>query len=135
MSYERWNISPELEIKMRDVARQLRQEATPTEAILWEKLRAKQLGYKFKRQAPIGPFIVDFLCADARLVVEVDGPIHAMQQEADHDRQSLIETLGIRFIRVSTDDVENHLFEVVDRIRICLNEQPAISSPHQQNLD
>ncbi len=62
MDYERWEISPELEVKMRDVARQLRREPTPTEAILWEKLRRKQLGYKFCRQVPIGPSVVDFLC-------------------------------------------------------------------------
>ena len=121
MSYERWNISPELEIKMRDVARQLRREPTPTEAVLWEKLRRKQLGYKFRRQVPIGPFVVDFLCAEAHLVVEVDGSIHETQQQADQDRQALLETLGLRFVRVSTDDVINYLPTAVEKIRVALH--------------
>src|SRR5260221_14579793 len=98
---------------MRDVARQLRQEPTPTEAILWQKLRRQQLGYKFRRQAPIGPFVVDFLCTAARLVVEVDGPIHASQQQVDHERQVLLGGLGLRFVRVSSQDVEYRLSEVV----------------------
>src|SRR4051794_2669253 len=89
VSYERLDIPPDLERKMRDVARQLRRMPTPTEALLWEKLRRNQLGYKFRRQFPIGPFIVDFICLARRLVVEVDGPIHDSQQVADQQRQVL----------------------------------------------
>src|SRR5215468_7479525 len=121
MSYERWDISAELELKMRDVARQLRREPTPTEAILWEKLRRKQLGVKFRRQMPIGPFVVDFLCAEARLIIEVDGPIHDKQVQADRERQALLESLGLRFLRFSTEDVEARLPEVVTKIRAALN--------------
>ena len=128
MEYERWDISPELELKMRDVARRLRKEPTPTEAILWEKLRRRQLGQKFRRQVAIGPFVVDFFCATAWLVVEVDGPIHASQQQADRERQTLLETLGLRFIRISADDVEHHLTDVVDIIRAVLAESSAGSS-------
>ena len=125
--YVRWDISPELERKMRDVARHLRHEPTPTEAILWEKLRRKQLGAKFRRQVPIGPFVVDFLCVTARLVVEVDGPIHDSQQQADQERQTLLETLGLRFIRVTTDDVEHWLSAVVEKICIALAEKARLS--------
>ncbi len=121
MDYERWVISPELELKMRDVARQLRQEPTPTEALLWAKLRREQLGHKFRRQVPIGPFVVDFLCATAQLVIEVDGPIHVSQQRADQERQTLLESLGLRFIRISTHDVEYRLSEVIDKIYVILN--------------
>src|SRR5689334_456207 len=115
MAYERWEISPELERKMRDVARELRRESTPTEDILWQKLRDRQLGYKFRRQVPIGAFVVDFLCAEADLVVEVDGPIHALQQKADQERQNILESLGLSFLRFSTEDVEQHLDKVIDR--------------------
>ena len=121
MAYERWEISPDLERKMRDVARQLRQRGTPTEQVLWEKLRGRQLGYKFRRQAPIGPFVVDFLCAEALLVVEVDGPIHAAQKQADQARQDLLKTLGLRFLRFSTEDVTDRITEVVEKIRETLN--------------
>ena len=129
MSYERWDISPELELKMRDVARRLRREPTPTEAILWEKLRRKQLGQKFRRQVAIGPFVVDFLCTTASLVIEVDGPIHELQRQADQERQALLETLGLRFIRVSTDDVEHRLAEVVTKIQAVLAERNVSFSP------
>jgi adenine-specific DNA-methyltransferase len=121
MAHERWKISPELEHKMRDVARQLRQKSTPTENALWEKLRARQLGYKFRRQAPIGPFVVDFLCTEVQLVIEVDGPVHDAQQQADQERQALLESLGLRFLRFSTDDVTNSIAKVVDAIRKTLN--------------
>jgi very-short-patch-repair endonuclease len=120
MSYERWEITPELELKMLDVACRLRHDQTKTEATLWEKLRRNQLGYKFRRQVPIGPFVVDFLCAAADLVIEVDGPIHASQQSADIERQALLETLGLCFIRVSTEDVEYRLPEVITKIRAAL---------------
>ena len=120
MTHERWQISLELERKMRDVARQLRQTSTPTEQILWEKLRDRQLGYKFRRQVPIGPFVVDFLCAEVRLVIEVDGPIHASQQQADQDRQALLETLGLHFLRFSTEDVSHRMPEVLAKIRTAL---------------
>ena len=105
---------------MRDVARRLRFESTPTEAILWQQLRRRPLKYKFRRQAPIGPFVVDFLCAAARLVVEVDGPIHLSQQQADQEREALLETLGLRFVRVSSEDVTNRLPEVMAKIRTVL---------------
>ena len=129
MDYERWGISPELELKMRDVARRLRKEPTSTEAILWERLRRRQLGQKFRRQVAIGPFVVDFLCTTAHLVVEVDGPIHASQQQADQERQALLETLGLQFIRIPTDDIEHHLAEVVDKIRAALNESNSSRFP------
>ena len=120
MNYERWAITPELELKMRDVARQLRREPTPTETLLWQKLRREQLGHKFRRQAPVGPFVVDFLCAKARLVIEVDGPIHSSQQRADQERQTLLESLGLRVVRFSTLEVENRLSDVVDKISTIL---------------
>ena len=124
MSYERWVITPELEMKMRDVARKLRKKPTSTEALLWQKLRREQLGYKFRRQSPIGPFVVDFLCVSARLIVEVDGLIHDFQKQADQEQQSLLESIGLRFIRFSAQDVESRIELVVDKICAILNNQP-----------
>ena len=124
MSYERWVISPELELKMRDVARQFRREPTPTEALLWEKLRREQLGHKFRLQVPIGPFVVDFLCAASQLIIEVDGPIHDFQQQAEIDLQFLLESLGLRFLRFSTYDVEHHIIGVIEKISAFLESNP-----------
>jgi len=123
---ERIEISPELERRMTDVARQLRQEATPSEDVLWQVLRNRQLdGFKFRRQQPIGPFVLDFFCAEARLAVEVDGPIHETQREADTMRQEMLESVGIHFIRVVANDVMNSLDTVLSQIRAALLPPPS----------
>jgi very-short-patch-repair endonuclease len=57
------------------------------------------------------------------LVIEVDGPIHTSQVKADHERQTLLESLGLRFVRFSAEEVETHLPEVVNQIRAALNER------------
>lgn len=65
-------------------ARNLRQNSTDVERVLWQQLRNRQLsGYKFKRQVPIGFYIVDFLCSSTKLIVELDGGQHAEQQDYD----------------------------------------------------
>ncbi len=124
MSQERWKILPELKAKMHDLAAELRKEHTRSEEILWQALRRKQLkGRKFRRQNPIGAFVVDFYCSEERLVVEVDGGIHETQVEADRLWQEIIEALGIRFVRVSAEEVENNLPIVLNKIRSAFREQ------------
>jgi very-short-patch-repair endonuclease len=118
MSYERWHVPPELKQKMHELASELRKEHTPSEEILWQALRNRKLnGRKFKRQNPIGAFVVDFLCAEEMLVVEVDGKIHESQREADALRQEIIESRGLRFVRVTAEQVESDLPEVLNVIR------------------
>jgi len=102
-------------------ARELRRLPTPSEALLWPALRAKAIGgVRFRRQQNIGTFVVDFYAATARLVVEVDGPVHESQRQADRERQDLLESLGLRFLRVSSEDVERDLDSVLDRIKEAL---------------
>ena len=116
--FDRWEISDVLRVRMVEVARGFRKEATASEAILWQALRGKQLdGRKFRRQQPIGPFVVDFYCAAERVIVEVDGPIHEDQRVADQERQRLLETLGLRFVRVAAADVETSLQTVLSTLR------------------
>jgi len=68
-------------------ARKLRKEATEAEIRLWSKLRRKQLeGFRFRRQQPIGPYVVDFFCPQARLIVEVDGGQHSDREAYDAER-------------------------------------------------
>ena len=115
---EKWDIPPGLKRRMHGVARDLRQHATPAETILWQAIRNRQLdGRKFRRQVPIGAYVVDFHCASERLVIEVDGPIHESLQEADQLRQELIEALGIRFVRLRNEEVEADLPSALDKIR------------------
>ena len=104
-------------LEMIHTARDLRRRSTPSEGILWPALRGRKLaGIRFRRQHPIGPFVVDFFAAKHSLVVEIDGSIHDTQVEADADRQALIESAGYRFVRVHSEDVETKLAEVLARI-------------------
>jgi very-short-patch-repair endonuclease len=114
---DRWLVTFDLKHAMTESARELRSRSTKSEALLWRALRGKQLGVKFRRQQPIGNFIVDFYCSDARLVVEIDGAVHEAQQKADAERQALLESLGLRVVRCSAEAVERDLSEVVEAIR------------------
>jgi very-short-patch-repair endonuclease len=103
-------------------ARHLRKRMTPAEELLWQQLRGNQLdGWHFRRQHPVGRFIVDFFCAKAKLVVEVDGPIHKQQRAYDKERTELLETeRGYHVIRFTNDEVLNDIESVLQRIREAL---------------
>ena len=99
-------------------ARELRQEMTPAETMLWERLRDRRLGgYKFWRQKAIGPFIVDFYCAENRLVVEIDGSVHDLQVEQDEARTKQLADFGYQVIRFRNTQVIEDLDEVLSTIR------------------
>jgi len=94
--------------KMIDRARELRRAATSPEQILWSVLRGRRLGgLKFRRQEPIGPYIVDFCCREHRLVVELDGMSHEDKFEYDRRRQEWLEQEGYRVIRLANADVND----------------------------
>jgi very-short-patch-repair endonuclease len=91
--------------KLKQISRDLRKNSTLSEVLLWNKLKVrKMLGYQFMRQKPIGNYIVDFFCSKLKLVIEIDGDSHIGKEEADKERQSKIEKLGITFLRF--DDIE-----------------------------
>jgi very-short-patch-repair endonuclease len=99
-------------------ARELRREMTPAEKILWAQLRNRDLaGFKFRRQHPLERFIVDFYCAACRLIVEIDGDIHDLQQERDAVRTEALEAQGYRIIRFRNEQVLNHLETVLAAIK------------------
>jgi len=106
----------------REAARHLRKHMTPAERALWQRLRRNQLdGWHFRRQHPVGGFIVDFFCAKAKLVVEVDGPIHQSQRAYDAERTQLLESLkDYRVIRFTNDEVLNDIDSVLAKIREAL---------------
>ena len=91
-------------------AKDLRSDLTPAEQLLWSVLRAHRLaGLKFRRQVSIGPYIADFYCAAAGLIVEADGESHEVRQSYDQQRTIDLESHGLRVIRVSNDDVMTNL--------------------------
>jgi very-short-patch-repair endonuclease len=84
----------------RDRARRLRRDRTPSEARLWEALRGGRFeGWKWRRQVPVGPFIVDFLCLEAAMVVELDGGIHAERTDYDARRDAYLRARGLQVMR------------------------------------
>jgi very-short-patch-repair endonuclease len=102
---------------IQEEARKLRKAMTPAEQTLWEQLRSRRLqGLKFRRQHPVGRFIVDFYCAEHRLVIELDGDIHQGQQEYDQARTETLQGYGYRVLRFSNDMVLQHIERVLEMI-------------------
>lgn len=90
-------------------SRQLRRNMTDAERLLWRSLRKEQAGgYKFRRQYPHGRFILDFVCLDAKLIIEVDGGQHSEQAEYDQARVAWLEEQGFRVLRFWNNDVLNN---------------------------
>jgi very-short-patch-repair endonuclease len=88
-------------VNKKDFARQLRGRSTDAERVLWYHLRARRFaGYKFRRQVPIGDYVVDFLCCGSRLIVEVGGNQHALQAEYDRKRDGWLQQAGYRVLRL-----------------------------------
>ena len=100
-------------------ARELRKRMTDSEARLWLRLRNKQAGgYRFRRQHPFGPFILDFYCPECRVAVEVDGDAHdnSDQSSRDQRRDQYLERRAVRVLRVPATAVQHRLERVVDWI-------------------
>ena len=100
----------------------MRKEATEAERKLWRHLRDGGRGAKFRRQHPLGPFILDFYCHGARLVVEVDGGGHAgtKQAEYDYERSRALSAEGIRVLRFWNSEVMENVEGVLEKIRQAL---------------
>jgi very-short-patch-repair endonuclease len=95
-------------------ARSLRREAPPPERLLWSRIRGGRLGgLKFRRQHPIGPFIVDFYCAEAELVVEIDGMSHDKRADEDERRSAYLRGQGCRIVRYTNHEVLTRLDDVL----------------------
>jgi len=106
--------------EMRQKARMLRVHATKAEALLWYELRELRThGLKFRRQAPIGPYIVDFLCPSVRLVVEVDGDLHETGPGKRHDanRDAYLNSLGYVVLRIDEPDVTHSAWHVAQMVK------------------
>jgi very-short-patch-repair endonuclease len=107
-------------------ARTLRRNQTHAEAKLWEQLRNRRLDrHKFLRQAPVGPFIVDFLCRERRLVIEVDGATHLTVQELKRDarRTAFLARKGFSVMRFTNEEIVSGMDQVLTVIRQRLNKR------------
>ena len=103
--------------RIQERARELRRDMTPAERVLWGRLRNRQLeGLKFRRQHPLGRFIVDFCCAQYRLIVEVDGGVHRNQREYDEARTQVLQAYGYRVLRFSNEAVLGDVDAVLEVI-------------------
>jgi very-short-patch-repair endonuclease len=98
-------------------ARQLRKEMTPAEKRLWAAIRGRLVdGLKFRRQHALGSYIVDFVCTEKRLIIELDGAVHDQQIDYDAARTQHLEQYGYRVLRFRNDEVLNDLGAVLEKI-------------------
>ena len=114
-------------------ARRLRRQQTDVERIRWLRLRNRRLGgFKFKRQVPIDRYIADFVCADARVIVELDGGQHATST-TDAERTRMLEAFGYLILRFWNNEVLENLDGVLETILATLKKQP-LEPPHPTPL-
>ena len=96
---------------------------TAAEQTLWSKLRSRRLSaYKFQRQTSIDQYIVDFYCAEKKLIIELDGDVHGFKKQTIHDknRQLFLESRGFRVLRFTNDDVKESMEGVLEKIIVWL---------------
>jgi very-short-patch-repair endonuclease len=105
-------------LNIRSKAKELRNNMTESEVILWDHLRKRKLnGTHFRRQHPYGIYILDFYSYEANLAIEIDGPIHLDQQEYDIDRTKDLESSGMKLIRFTNSDIRERIEWVLDMIK------------------
>ena len=103
-------------------ARELRKNLTDAEQRLWQKLKRRQIAtVKFRRQQPIGPFIVDFVCFERRLIIEVDGGQHAEQAAYDEERTQWLKIQGYSVLRFWNNEVIHNLNGVLETVAQALS--------------
>ena len=99
---------------------------TDAERTIWQSVRNRQLGgFKFRRQKPIGPFIVDFVCVEKKIVIEVDGGQHALNAGHDDKRSEFLRKKGYRVLRFWNNDVLKERNAVLEEILLNLKEAPS----------
>lgn len=129
---------------LKEYARQLRNNSTLAEVLLWQKIKQKSFGVQFHRQIPLLEYIVDFYCHELLLAIEIDGDSHDHKYDDDAKRQGLLERQGVTFIRFSDSEIKNDMFSVLmaleDRIhelvvRTSLENTPKMISVAQSRLE
>ena len=122
----------ETESRARGFAKALRPRMTEAEVILWSRLRIWHAhGCKFRRQHPIGPYIADFACVSAKLVVELDGDQHGIDRNQTYDqrRDAYMRSHGWRVVRIANEQIFRNLGEVLEMLAALAVPLPAASRP------
>ena len=119
---------------IKEAARKLRREQTPSEELLWGYLRDRQLGHKFRRQQRVGRFVADFICKEKRLIIELDGGVHLAQKERDAERDIYLKEYGYEVVRFKNEEVTDDINAVLDRISEKLND-PLCASAFKYGLN
>ena len=121
--------------RMISISRQLRRELTIAEKALWHELRDRRLnGIKFRRQFPIGGFVVDFVCLEARVTIELDGPVHIGREQEDARRSRVIAAEGFLERRYRNEDVFDRLPWVLDDIGLIVEGRLPAATPHPSSF-
>jgi very-short-patch-repair endonuclease len=116
------------------LARGLRRRQTDAERMLWFQVRDRRLGgWKFKRQVFVDKYVVDFLCADAHLIIEIDGGQHAERRDHDDNRTRILETMGYLVLRFWNNEVLSNIEGVVETIMNTMDEHRSVP-PHPDPL-
>jgi very-short-patch-repair endonuclease len=116
---------------LKTFSRKLRNNSTPGEILLWKRLRAgNMMNYTFNRQKPLKRYIVDFYCKPLNLVIEVDGGYHEeeAQRIKDHERQEVLEEMGLNFLRFTDKEVRKNIDNVLKTIEIYMVSHSQIKS-------
>lgn len=107
-----------MSMKITTIARNLRKKSTKAENLLWQNLRNRQLeGFKFRRQQPIGTYIVDFINFEKGIVIEIDGGQHALLKDKDKQRDAWLNEEGFKVLRFWNNDVFENLDGILQVIR------------------
>jgi very-short-patch-repair endonuclease len=128
---KRWQSPPELWSKLKPLVRELRNKPTDAEDFLWQLLRRKQLGIKFRRQHAVGQFILDFYAPDVKLAIELDGGGHAeaLQTARDAERDALLAQQGIRTLRFWNHEIFSEPEAVLERILAAIRATSPVIPP------
>ncbi len=95
----------------------LRNEMTPEEVVLWNYLKNSKLGFKFRRQTSIGPYITDFYCSKAKLIIELDGLQHLNAKDYDNERDSFLFSHGYKVLRFFNKEIHENITYVINTIK------------------
>ena len=107
---------------LKELARNLRQNSTFSEVLLWQKIKQRSFGVQFHRQVPMLNYIVDFYCHEIQLAIEIDGNSHEYKYFDDLKRQGEIEKYGVNFLRFTDSEIKNDMFSVEMAIKEKVNE-------------
>ena len=104
---------------MRERRRGLRKKSTIAEQVVWQSVRNSKLGYKFRRQYSIGPYVADFCCPELKLVVELDGEYHDYDKQIvyDKERENYLKEFGFMVLHIRNEEVKYNYLEVAEKIK------------------